>query len=432
LTVPDEDRRKEMKPLYLQSGGKVGGPFDFEQIRSGVRQGKLTPAHEASVDGQAWFRLETIWRDLVDDASAAASPAKPSASLPIEAESRSSPPPSVSPSHADPPVVPRAPKLEKLTASPPPLPDEPVFVDAGPYAGVESGPEFSSPTAGFGPSSRKNAPVRIGPIDDSSAPVEESASDGPAPYAPAYAENLFGILRVASFCAGLAYLAVFLMPLYAIVTVFNKSAYSDNLQLGTIIYGALVPAAFLLDLATSAVLLVWLNNVFQRLRVFQRRLASESFGSRVFSYFVPVMSAFTFAEFLGRVWNAANARNRTKGMRVSKPGVVVFGTTMRCVVWISYFAVALAFKWTVSINDEISEFRSDGRNSARYQQVRVAQERNLQVAKLEQRMATSGMVLLGAMALTGAASAAVMFSILTYASEVHQDMMVIQDSSDSA
>jgi hypothetical protein len=397
----------EMKPLYLRSGDQVAGPFEAEQVRRDVRQGKLTPAHEGSVEGQSWFHLETIWRDLVDEP---ASPAEASGA------------PNPEPEPADDTIV----ALPAVTVAaaptprgPPPLPEEPKFFEADASAAAVEFPSWG------------DAPVDpwAHVLTTSAAPPEGPAdSAAPAPYAPAYIPALFGVLQIVLLFSGVLYAGVALNSLFVIIAKQSTRVYlaPEPQMFGAVMQVAMIVGAVLFDVVMGIVLMLWLRNVFARIRVFQKKVGSDSFSTWAVGYFIPVATAFTFSKFLSRIWNASYAGKRTKGARTPKPEVVFWSSLCRSIVWTSYLGLVLLVWWFISLVVELGQAKRDLRY--RWDSPERAQAAADSFGRVAGEISTAETVLLGMLILAASASAAVMFFTYRYAKTVHLNMMAIQDS----
>jgi hypothetical protein len=63
--------------VYLFAQNAVHGPYEYDQILDGVRQGQITPQHVMSYDAQQWFPASSVWPQLLEQAGIVAAQAPP-------------------------------------------------------------------------------------------------------------------------------------------------------------------------------------------------------------------------------------------------------------------------------------------------------------------------------------------------------------------
>jgi hypothetical protein len=410
------------KRLYVRVGGKIGGPFEWEQIRRGVQSKKLLPEHEASGDGNTWFRLETIWQELVGDAEATTPPTQTVTGAPIEAARQPAPasqpltPPPRSTAAGPLAVGPGA--GAKPVVSPPPLPRQ---SPSGAPAGE------STPAAGGADRALPNGPIIVPsaaaepPNPWAFIPDRASASsqvEGPPRFAPAYQPSLVKMLRLLLTATGVAYGIAALAAVYMLGTISltGTMGYS-TLKLTSTVFGVVALLALLFELGASIFFLMWLENVFARLRVRQRKLSSDTFGAWAVIYFIPVVGSFIFAGFMTRVWRAASA-NRSVDVRSVTPRSVSRARFLRGVLWGSCIVLAALLAWASSLEYQIAAAQQPRSGIPSAPGV-------LEYLVFELRI--SGLLRLVTMTVITAAAAAVMVFTWGYVKEVHENMTADAD-----
>jgi hypothetical protein len=111
-----------MESLYVRIRGEVLGPLGLDEARAVFDERKLTPSHEVSYDGSAWFPAGQIWSTLRSD----------SLSIPAVARSAAN----------------SRPKSHKPTVEAPPPPLKPPAVEASSTVDAPPEPSLRRPPSG--------------------------------------------------------------------------------------------------------------------------------------------------------------------------------------------------------------------------------------------------------------------------------------------
>lgn len=379
--------------LYLRVGDRISGPFPSGQVREYARNGKISPSHEGSVDGQTWFLLETIWANLISVSSG---------------DSKASPRSRASQSPAPPPL-PRGPLRAEVADS--------VGRPQSSFDNLQNKTEASRFAEAVPAAVTGHKPWQ----DDSSQAASNFPMSSAKPstsYAPSYVATLFGVLRVLLLFAGLVYLLIALVASWIIISVTTLSGSTfSGLWFLLRTQGNLILSVIVLEVLISIFWLCWLHHVVLRLRGFHSHLWSEPFSSWATGFFIPFVTLFTTSKLQCRVWFASISGRRIGVVPESKPGTVLWGMGLRGFVWASYIPLIIAFVWCVDLNTKFS--KSIGLAMA----VSLSGGIGTNERQLTEAARTAGLIVLGLGFVTAMVSAAVVLAQLLYADQVHRNML---------